>query len=92
MNVVGDGDTEKMTDSLILEYNIMKKRYKKLVLEGKQLQKEHAQDVEYFIKNNISDKKWQNNLEKTACNLGQSQVRIKIAKNKMNQIKDILLK
>jgi len=81
-----------MNDSLILEYNNMEKRYKKLILEGEKLQKEHTQDVEYFIKNNISDKKWQNNLEKTACNLAQAQVRIKIAKNKMNQIKTILFK
>ena len=44
---------KNMTDSLISEYNTMKKRYKKLVLEGKKLQKEHDADVKYFIDNHI---------------------------------------
>jgi len=79
-----------MTNSLIAEYHIMEKRYKKLVSEGKQLEKEHEQDVKYFIENNISDKKQQRNLEKTACYLASSSITLKISKNKMNQIRTTL--
>jgi len=81
-----------MTNSLIAEYHTMEKRYKKLVSEGKQLQKEHEQDVKYFISNNISDKEWQGYLEKTACHISTASIRIKIAKNKMKQIRTILFK
>jgi len=79
-------------DSLVAEYKIMKKRYKKLVSEGKKLQKEHEQDLKYFISNNISDKEWQGYLEKTGCHLASASIRIKIAKNKMSQIRTILFK
>jgi len=79
-----------MTNSLIAEYHIMEKRYKKLVSEGKQLEKEHEQDVKYFIENNISDNKQQRNLEKTACYLASSSITLKISKNKMNQIRTTL--
>ena len=83
---------KNMTDSLISEYNTMKKRYKKLVLEGKKLQKEHDADVKYFIDNHISDRKWQDDLETTACNLASSSLTMKIAKAKMTQIKNQLKK
>ena len=76
-----------MNNSLILEYKKLKIREKKLSLEGKNLQKEHNQDVKYFIDSHISDHKWQKNLEKTACNLASSSVTMKIAKMKMEQIK-----
>ena len=78
-------------DDLILEYKKMQKRYKKLVSEGKQLQQEHKEDVKYLIENNISDKKQQRNLEKTACNLASSSITLNISKNKMKQI-GIMLK
>ena len=76
-----------MNNSLILEYKKLKIRGKKLDLEGEKLQKEHNQDVKYFIDNHISDRKWQKNLEKTACNLASASVTIKIAKMKMDQIR-----
>jgi len=76
-----------MEDSLVTEYKKLKKREKKLDQEGKNLQKEHNQDVKYFIDNQISDHKWQKNLEKTACNLASSSVTMKIAKMKMEQIR-----
>jgi len=76
-----------MKDSLVTEYKKLKIREKKLSLEEKNLQKEHNQDVKYFIDNHISDRKWQKNLEKTACCLGSASVRMKIAKMKMKQIR-----
>ena len=72
-----------MINSLLTEYNSMKKRYKKLVLEGKQLQKKHEHDVKYFINNEISDKEWQGYLEKNACNIAIASIRIKKPKNKI---------
>lgn len=76
-----------MNNSLILEYKKLKIRGKKLDLEGEKLQKEHNQDVKYFIDNHISDRKWQKNLEKTACYLGSASVTMKIAKMRMEQIR-----
>ena len=76
-----------MNNPLILEYKKLKIREKKLSLEGKNLQKEYNQDVKYFIDNQISDHKWQKNLEKTACCLGSTSVKMKIAKMKMEQIR-----
>ena len=76
-----------MKDSLVTEYKKLKIREKKLVLEGKKLQKEYNQDVKYFIDNHVSNRKWQKNLEKTACNLASSSVTMKIAKMKMEQIR-----
>jgi len=76
-----------MNKSLIAEYHKMKKRGKKLDLEGEKLQEEHYQDVKYFIDNHISDREWQKNLEKSACLLGSSSVTMKIAKMKMEQIR-----
>ena len=76
-----------MKDSLVTEYKKLKKREKKLDLEGKNLQREHYQNVTYFIDNHIFDRKSQKNLEKTACNLGSASIRMKIAKMKMEQIR-----
>ena len=76
-----------MNNSLILEYKKLKIREKKLSLEEKNLQKEHTRDVKYFIDSQISDRKWQKNLEKTACNLASASVTMKIAKMKMEQIR-----
>ena len=80
-----------MSDSLVTEYKKLKKREKKLDLEGENLQKEHNQDVKYFIDNHIFDSEWQKNLEKTACNLASSSLSMKIAKMKMGQIRIILV-
>ena len=44
-------------DSLVTEYKKLKIREKKLDLEGEQLQKEHVQDVKYFIDNHIFELK-----------------------------------
>jgi len=79
-------------NDLVLEYKKMQKRYRKLVSEGKQLEKEHKEDMKYFIENNISDKKHQRNLEKSACNLASASTTLKISKNKMRQIRIILFK
>ena len=81
-----------MTDSLYTEYKALKKREKKLIFEEKKIQKEHKENVNYFIVNHISDKKWQGNLEKSACQLGMTSVRMRIAKEKMKRIKIILFK
>lgn len=81
-----------MDDSLILEYKKLKIREKKLIQEGKKLQKEHDENVKYFIKHHISDKKWQNNLEKDACNLASALITMKIAKMKIKEIQSILFK
>ena len=78
------------TFSLNEEYHMLEIRYKKLISEEKKLRQEHEQDVKYFISHNISDKQWQNNLEKTACYLASASVTRKIAKNKLEQIRTIL--
>ena len=77
-------------DSLVTEYKKLKIREKKLDLEGEQLQKEHVQDVKYFIDNHISDLEWQKNLENTACSLASTLVGMKVAKMKMEQIRIVL--
>ncbi len=81
-----------MTDSLVTEYRALKKRERKLIFEEKEIQKEHEENVNYFIVNHISDKKWQDNLEKSACYLASASVRMKIAKERMKQIRIIIFK
>jgi len=76
---------------LVIEYKKLKIREKKLELEGEKLQKEHVQDVKYFIDNHISDPEWQYFLEKTACELVSASVGMKVAKMKMEQISIILV-
>ena len=79
-----------MNNSLTLEYKKLQTRYKKLLLEEKELHNEHQKDVRYYIKNHIFDKEWEKYLEKTACNLATASVKIKIAEEKMEQIRTIL--
>jgi len=81
-----------MTDSLVTEYRALKKRERKLIFEEKEIQKEHEENVNYFIVNHISDKKWQGNLEKSACHLASASVTMKIGKMKMEQIRIIIFK
>ena len=81
-----------MTNSLFAEYNTMKKRYHKLVAEKNLLEKEHRENVKYFINKNVSDKEWQSYLEKTACYLTVSSIKIKITKNKIKEIRILLFK
>jgi len=81
-----------MTDSLVIEYRALKKRERKLIFEEKEIQSEHYENLNYFIVNHISDKKWQDNLEKSACYLASASVRMKIAKERMKQIRIILHK
>ena len=81
-----------MTDSLVTEYRALKKRERKLIFEEKEIQKEHEENVNYFIVNHISDKKWQDNLEKSACYLASASVRMKIDKERMKQIRIIIFK
>ena len=81
-----------MTDSVFAEYNTMKKRYDELVLDEKKLLEEHEDGVKYFIDNRISDKEWQDNLEKSACHLASASVTLKIGGGKMKQIGIILHK
>ncbi len=76
-----------MKDSLVTEYKKLKIREKKFELEAKKLQKEHNQDVNYFIDNQIFDREWQKNLEKTACCLESSSLSMKISKMKLEQIR-----
>ena len=79
-----------MNNSLVLEYKKMQTRYEKLISEEKELHKEHQKDVRYFVKHHIFDKEWQEYLERTACNLASASLRIKIAEEKMEQIRTIL--
>jgi len=72
------------------EYRIMEKRYEKLVLEGKELQKEHDENVTYYITNHISDNKWQSYLEDSTSHLAIASVRLKITKDKMVKIREVL--
>jgi len=75
---------------LILEYRKMQTRYEKLLLEEKELHKEHHKNVQHFIKNHLFDKEWQKYLETTACNLASASLTIKITEEKMEQIRIIL--
>lgn len=79
-----------MKKSFVTEYKKLQQRFKKLISDGKQLQKEHKQNLEYFIDNHISDKEWENYLEKTTCSLTSASVTMKITEEKMKQIKKIL--
>jgi len=81
-----------MTDSLVTEYKALKKREKKLISEEKKMQKEQKENVNYFVVNHIWDKEWRGYLEKSACHLAIASVRMKIAKEKMKQIRVILHK
>ena len=66
---------------------MLENRYTKLVLEGKEIQKEHDEDVKYYIDNHISDSEWKNNLEKAASNLAISSVGLKIGRGTLDQIR-----
>ena len=81
-----------MKNSLFTEYKALKKREKKLIFEEKKMQKEQKGNVNYFIVNHIWDKEWRRYLEKSACHLASASVRMKIAKEKMKQIRIILFK
>lgn len=73
-------------------YEHLKKRHEKLVLEAKELQKEHEQNVNYVIENNISDLKWKECLVKSKSNLDEASRIMKSAENKMIRIQFILYK
>lgn len=77
----------KSNASLVAEYHILEKRYEKLVLEGKEMQKEHDEDLKYYIHSQISDHKWQKNIEYVTSKLAVSSVKMKIGKRTMNQIR-----
>ena len=79
-----------MNRILIVEYHKMMKRYEKLFLEEENIRKDLDEDTKYFIDNHISDHKWQGYLEKTACCLGSASIKLKVAKSKMDQIKNQL--
>ncbi len=81
-----------MNDSLILEYNKLQIRKKKLIQEAKKMKKEHDEDVAYFTNHHISDKEWQGYLEKTACQIGTVSVRMEIATMKLKEIHSTLFK
>ena len=77
----------KPDDSILTEYLMLENRHAKLALEGKEIQKEHDEDVKYYIENHISDHKWENNLEKAASNLAISSVGLKIGCGTLDQIR-----
>jgi hypothetical protein len=79
-----------MSDSIIIQYKKMKKRHQKLDRERMELENQQKRNLRYFIENQISDKEWQTCIEKTACDLASASVTIKIADEKMKQIKDKL--
>jgi len=74
-------------NDLLVEFKKMKKRYEKLVSDGKKLETEYSQNVEYFIDNHVSDPEWKDNLESVACNLASASLTMKIVQKKMEQIK-----
>ena len=86
------GGNEMMNEQLILEYRKMVIRKKKLIQEASELQKEHDEDVEYFINHHISDKEWRGKLEKTACNIAIASISMKIATMKMKEIHSVIFK
>ena len=77
----------KPDDSILTEYLMLENRYAKLVLEGKEIQKEHDEDVKYYIENHIRDYEWKDNLEKTASNLTISSLRLKVGRGTLDQIR-----
>ena len=77
----------KPDDSILTEYLMLENRYAKLVLEGKEIQKEHDEDVKCFIENHISGYGWKGYLEKSASNLATSSLRLKIGRETLNQIR-----
>ena len=79
-----------MKKSFVTEYKKLQQRFEKLISDGKQLQKEHKQNLEYFIANQITDKEWENYLKKTTCHLASASVTMKIAEDKMERIKKML--
>lgn len=81
-----------MTRRLEAMYEHLKKSHEKLVLEEKELQKEHEQNVKYFINNEISDPEWQGCLVKTKSNLDEASRIMKSAEKKMMEIRFILYK
>ena len=66
---------------------MLENRHAKLVLEGKEIQKEHDEDVKYYIENHISDYEWKGNLLKSASYLATSSLRLKIGRETLNQIR-----
>ena len=77
----------KPDDSILTEYLMLENRHAKLVLEGKEIQKEHDEDVKYYIENHISNIEWKNNLERTASNLGSASVKIRIGRGTLDRIR-----
>jgi len=76
----------KPGDFILTEYLMLENRYAKLVLEGKEIQKEHDEDVKYYIENHIRDSEWKGYLEKAASNLAISSVGLKIGSGTLDQI------
>ena len=77
----------KPDDSIFTEYLMLENRYAKLVLEGKEIQKEHDEDVKYYIENHISDYEWKGYLLKSASYLATSSLQLKIGRETLNQIR-----
>ena len=76
-----------MTRRLETEYEHLIKRHEKLVLEAKELEKEHEQNVKYVMENEIFDPKWQEYLVKTKSNLDDASRIMKSAEKKMVEIR-----
>ena len=81
-----------MNRSLVVEYNKMKRRHAKLILDGMEIQKENDENLKYYVENRISDPEWEAMLEKAVSSHAIASVRMRIAEAKMEDVRKILEK
>ena len=79
-----------MNHSLAVEYDKMKRRHAKLILDGIEIQKENDENLKYYVENRISDPEWVAMLEKAVSSYAIASVRMKVAEAKMEDIRKML--
>ena len=75
---------------LVVEYNRLEKRHKKLVSEGREIKKENEENLKYYIDKHVSDHEWEGYLEKAASEYAIASVRMNIAETKMDDVRKTL--
>ena len=90
-DVFTDGGNEMTTSSLYFELYELKRKYYRLVEEGKLLQDEHRKNVKDFLESQIFDSEHEEDLVNSSCNISSSQLRLKIAFSKMENIRTALI-
>ena len=72
------------------ELRDLNRGYEKLKREQRKLEIDHIKDVEYYLDISVFDSEWEEYLVETSCNLGSSELRLKIAFSKYEQIRKSL--